>query len=117
MKIMETNSTNPILPEEGVLRNAAELHSRLMRPDDGAFLNSNEREEPDLEWKEAATSKILRCKKPFKIATHKIQTLKVTLTDGNNNNFNDPSVYKTSEICHQLNKQRIEIDGMQEMET
>ena len=112
--IMEANSANPILPGAGVPRNAAELHPCLIRRDGGASLNSPERGEPEnMEWKEAAPRKIICCKKPLKIATHNIQTLKVTVTNANNN-LADPLVYKTSEICNLLSQQGIEIYGMQE---
>ena len=112
---MEANSANPILPGAGVPRNAAELHPCLIRRDGGASLNSSESGEPEnMEWKEAAPRKIIRCRKPLKITTHNIQTLKVIVTDANNNNLADPLVYKTSEICHLLSQQGSEIHGMQE---
>ena len=108
--IMEANSANPILPGAEVPRNAAELHPCLIRRDGSASLNSSERGEPEnMEWEEAAPRKIIRCGKPLKIARHNIKTLKVTVTDVNNNNMADPLVYKTSEICHLLSQQGIEI--------
>ena len=104
---------NPILPEAGVLRSAANVRMGPSGLYDGSPINSQEGGEPENRVRQNAATcrKILRCKHPLLISTLNVRTLKANNVDYNGN---AAVVYKTDELCHRLKQIGGEITGIQE---
>ena len=115
--IMDRATTlNPILPEAGVLRSAANADVCPSGQYDGTSINSNEGDGPEKHMRQSAASgsrKILRCGKKHSLllSTFNVRTLRATGIDSNENTV---EVLKTDELCRKLSQIGAEITGIQE---
>lgn len=110
-RIMDSSlQANPILPGAGVPRNSATgAHtSSTVEPDDAVLPNPTGRGKADS--RRGSVAKILRCKRPLRIATFNIQTLNAQKGPREK----DTTELKTEELAWNMKEQNVEICGLQE---
>ena len=108
-----TKTLNPILPGAGVPRSAAGVQACPHGQYDGTLSNPTGRSGPEKRKRyEAAKAsrKILRCKRPIRLSTFNVRTLKVSEAESNKGE----KVMKNDELYHHLEQNGIEICGIQE---